>query len=101
MSERKWTHCDEKGPVARPTATYPDIGTVYCSFARVSPSQAIESDQWVDRYSPAPIDIPNTASIIVESRQGLTGDRPHNLPYRQHVYVPRDSHFHHAHASRV
>jgi|GEM_PF-4341056 len=65
--------CDEKDPVAKPTATYPDIGTEYCSFVRVSPSRAIESDQWVYRYSPAPIDIPNTTSIIVTSRQGLTG----------------------------
>jgi hypothetical protein len=65
--------CDEKDPVARPTATYTDICTEYCSFGRVSQSQAIESDQWIYLYSPTPIDIPNTASIIVESRQGLTG----------------------------
>ena len=93
--------CDENEPVARPTATYPDLGTEYCSFARVSPSQAIESDQWVDRYSAVLIDIPNTPSIIVESRQGLTGDRPHNLPYRQHVHGSRNSRFHQVHAFRV
>jgi len=64
---------NEKYPVARTTATHPDIGTEYCSFVRVSTSRANESDQWVYRYSPAPIDIPNTTSIIVGSRQGLTG----------------------------